>query len=174
MEKSAHPLLKNEQTVTATTIADSFEEEKRPDYAGLKIASMDITEKDEPPAQEEEEEVEQDQEDEDDKNNDAQEPVVPAEDKDPSMPNVSGGRYVPPSRSRASGGLFSRGARQVAPDLSTMVLDHAHRDRQTDSRKETDRQTDRKKETYRDRQTRHRDRQTDARDSQMRGFAISL
>lgn len=110
------------------TWAESFEEEKVPDFSGLKIATKVVAKEEESvAAAPEPEEAAPESDDEADTATAEtvdwatgevrqQEEAKP----DPMMPNVSGGTYVPP-RNRASVGGPRRGSsRQQAPDLGTM------------------------------------------------------
>jgi len=109
----------------------AFEEEKAPDFSGLKIATMI-----KPPTPPPEPEPESESSDSEEEGGDEKTVTdwATGEDRqmeqasamDASMPNVSGGKYVPPGSrggggGGGGGGPRGRGARQqAAPDLTTM------------------------------------------------------
>jgi hypothetical protein len=109
-------------------------QEKKADFSGLKIASMTVSAAAEEAAEEvmAPEVVESESEDEavaaepgaetvDWATGETREAMVmPVLAVDPTMPNVAGGKYVPPSRGGAA--ARRRGPSQQAPDLGTMAF----------------------------------------------------
>jgi len=110
-------------------------QEKKADFSGLKIASMTVSAAAEEAAEEvmAPEVAESESEDEPEVEVEAgaetvdwatgetrEAMVMPVMAVDPSMPNVAGGKYVPPSRGGAA--ARRRGPSQQAPDLGTMAF----------------------------------------------------